>query len=218
MDQVEKQALLEAVSVLITSPDAHQHFDALNSLYPLARAGHPVALAGDAAELNPMLRLRLRDPEGFDRVVDMIEAKRIGLGYDTLRKGTAADKGYDKVEYMRQFMDQKRERQRLAATIENLRRPEKDKLVGNARLEFMRRQSVRWKELRDQAMEAARIANGGIMTEGLRKTTLDKFWTAVDNDLASKHEEAKREALNPKRKVVADDMGDLLAALNLPAR
>src|SRR4051812_23821367 len=136
MESEEKQELLEAVTALITSPDAHELLDSLNSLYPLKRAGHPVALTGAAAVLNAMLRLRIADAPGYERVLDMIEMKRVALGYDTLRKGTAADKGYDKVEYMRQFMDQKRERQRLAATIENLRRPEKDQLVGNARLEF----------------------------------------------------------------------------------
>lgn len=218
MELTEKQALLEAASALITSPEAHSLLEALDSIFPLARVGHPVGLSGDAAALNPMLRLRLKDVEAYGRVLDMVESKRLSLGYDSLRKGTAADRGYDKVEYMRQFMDQKRERQRLAAAVENIRRPERDKLVGNARLEFMRRQSMRWKELRDEAMEHARHQNGGTMTETLRKNTLDRFWTAVDDDLAAKMEAAKRAALTPQRGVPGDDMADLLAVLNLPAR
>ena len=124
MELTEKQALLEAATALITSPTAHRLLEALDSVFPLARVGHPVGLSGGAAALNPLLHLRLKDTEAYGRVLDMVESKRLSLGYEPLRKGTAADRGYDKVEYMRQFMDQKRERQRLAAAVENIRRPE----------------------------------------------------------------------------------------------
>lgn len=215
MELEDKQELLEAVNALIASPDAHELFDALRAVAPLV-GRVAVRLADKAAVLNPLLDLLARDSRAYDRVFAMIESRRASLGYDALVR--PKDEGYDKTTYMRQFMDQKRERQRLAATIENLRRPERDKLMGNARLEFMRRQSARWLELRDQAVDQARVANGGQLTAELRASTLDAFWQAVDADLATKLEAAKREALNPHRKPPPDDMAALLEALKLPAR
>jgi hypothetical protein len=216
LDEEDKKALLVAVNTLITSPDAHELYEQLCSVAYIATRA-PVKLADKAEPLNPLLALRVADQPAFDRVIELIEARREALGYDHLVK--PAERGYDKTRYMRDFMDQKRERQRLAAKIENMLRPERDQLIGNARLDFMRRQSARWKELRDEKLERARAAAGGTLSAEARKRILDQFWEAVDGDLAQRMEAAKRTQLSPtKSRVGIDDMAALMEALELPSR
>lgn len=209
---LDKTALLGSVNTLIASPDAHELFDKLNAVAAIATSV-PVALTNGAAVLNPLLQLRTRNMEAFDRVVRMIEAKREALGYDRLVQVTRVY-AYDKTSYMREFMDQKRTRQRKAADIENMLRPTRDRLLGNARLEFMRRQSAKWKELRDERLEFARVEGGGALTAAQRKQVLDEFWKQVDIDLDYRMARA-RVGNNPAPE---SDIVDLLAALNLPPR
>ena len=91
-------------------------------------------------------------------------------------------------------------------------RPERDKLVGNARLEFMNRQSAKWKEARDRFLTVAKDANGGSLTREQEDAALQQFWTAVDQDLARQEEVARREMLKPVHQRAARDVS--LAALD----
>ena len=217
MTPENRELLVEAVNVLITAPDAAEKFEALTTLGALALR-LPVKLSGDAAVLNPLLRLRVSDLDAYNSVLDMIDLKRGELGKPPLR--SPSNEGYDKTDYMRQFMDQKREREKLAVEIENLRRPEKDRLIGHARMEFMRLQSVRWKGFRDRALERAKTETGGMNAE-TRKAVLAAFWNAVDNDLAEKLKAAKRAQLDPSSRTPDDidiDIEAIIKALNLPPR
>jgi len=204
---------LEAVNILIASPNAHEQFEAVETISRIA-AIHPIKLTGEGASMNALLKLRVSDPAAYERVLELVEKRRADLGYDALRTPKGA--GYDKVEYMRQFMDQKRERQRLAAEIENMLRSDRDKLVGSARLEFMRRQSAKWKLQRDAFLERARA---GLGTKSLDKeqmqAALAQFWSAVDEELEARHAAAKAELLKPagKRHVPDVQLDVLLAAL-----
>ncbi len=214
----EKIALRDAVRVLIEAPDAIALYDALSATVPVAGRA-PVKLTGDAATLNPLLRLALQNPAGYRGVLDLAEERRALRGLPPLEKPKPS--GYNKVEYMRQFMDQKRERQKLAAKIENMLRPEKDRLVGNARLEFMNLQSARWKVMRDRALDRAKAAHGGKLTAETRRQVLESFWAAVDANLEDRLHQAQQAQLNPNRRrdALADtDLSELMQALNAPPR
>lgn len=194
MNDESRQELLASVNALITSPDAHSIFDAVNALSPVV-AAHPITLTSFEL-IRPLLLLRQRDKEATTRVLDLIEQRRLALGYDELRP--AVPGGYDKVSYMREFMDRKRERQRTAVEIENMLRPERDKLVGNARLEFMNRQSARWKVLRDAFLDRVKAANGDKrLSKEQVQQALDQFWSAVDDELEAKRKAAQEELLKP---------------------
>lgn len=208
----EKSALLEAVNALIASPYAHEWFDAMNAVVPAAMRA-PVKLTDGPQVLNPLLRLRIKSPDAYQRVLGLIEAKREKRGLEPLVK--PAEQGYNKTTYMREFMDAKRERQRKAAEIENLLRPDRDRLVGNTRLEFMNRQAARWKEERDTALEVARHNAGGHLSADMRKAALDEFWSNVDRDLDSRLEAAKRARLSPQ-KMTGGTLIELNKALTSP--
>jgi hypothetical protein len=207
MDTDAKQELLAAVNMLITSPDAHQLLDATEAVSRIAGA-HPVKLTGDAAPMNALVRLRIEDPDAWDRVLNLIEQRRLEMGFDPLR--TKAD-GYDKVAYMRQFMEQKRERQKVAVEIENLIRGERDALRGNARLEFMRRQSQRWKEQRDAYLDRAKVQlKTTTLTREQMQAALAQFWEVVDADLDQRLKQAKVDALKPGTHVRPEVQLDVL--------
>jgi len=183
-----RELLQQAVNALILRPDALELFEAVDSLLNLVPRV-PVRLTGASAVLNPLLDLKATDPTAFSRVMELADTKRAALGKPPLRPPKAT--GYDKTEYMRAFMDQKRERQKRAAEIENLRRPEKDRLIGNARLEFMRVQSAKWKAQRDAALAKAAQSSGGRLSADVREAVLATFWAGVDKQLDEDWDAAK---------------------------
>lgn len=189
--------LLEAVNELVGAEDARQKLDAIEAVLPAARR-YGAALTGELETLNALVRLAVEAPEKYKRVLDLIDDKRKEAGLLPLRDPVPR---YDKVSYMREFMQQKRQRLRRAADIENLMRPEKDRLVGKSRIEFMDRQAAKWKEQRDRMIERARQAAG---TERLSKEALDnlirQFWANVDAELDALEDLAREERL--KRGIV----------------
>jgi hypothetical protein len=178
---IDKTLLLEAVNTLVRSDDAGRlfaDFEAVARLPP----DLPIKLSGDAAVLNPLLALRRQDRAKFDGVIELIESKREAAGAPPLRT-PETPKGFDKVEYQRLFMDQKRHRERRAVLVENMRRPGRDKLIGNARLEFMRVQAAKWKEVRDAALNAARETAGRTLAKAEVQEVLSAFWQKIDREL-----------------------------------
>jgi hypothetical protein len=194
MDEISKQALLEAVNLLITHPSAHSYFESLLAVTNLAKL-HPIELTGEAAPLNALLRLRLKDEVAYERVLELVETKRHLAGYDPLIRPTEIK--FDKTEYMRSFMDKKRERQRRAVEIENMLRPERDALKGRARLDFMDRQSAKWKQELDTKIERARQAQGGRLMKEALDTLREQFWTHVDSQLDQLEALAREEMRKP---------------------
>lgn len=190
MDEEDRLQLLEAVNLLIRHPAAQSLFDSMLAVSNLAKL-HPVKLSGEAAPLNALMRLRNSDEDAYDRVVGLVESKRREAGIEPLIR-PPSDK-FDKTEYMRQFMDKKRERQRRAAMIENMMRPERDALKGRARLDFMERQSTKWKTELDALLERAREAQGGRLPKESLEGIRDQFWKRVDDDLDKLEELAKEE-------------------------
>lgn len=182
-------ALVQAVEALVTQEDASRWFDALTATARLSRM-YPVALTGDAAVLNPLLQLSLADSAAFERVIKLVEAKRAAAGLAPLVP--PADTRFDKTEYMRSFMDQKRQRQRRAVSIENMARSERDALRGRARLDFMDAQAARWKAELDQRIQRARDASGGQLTNAALTGIRTTFWQWLDDQLDEAEEAARR--------------------------
>jgi hypothetical protein len=187
---MDDNPLLEAVRTLISSPNAVQLYNALHAVLRLPPA-LPVKLSGDSSVLNPLLTLARTNKEQFDNVLMLIDGKRETKNLPALREQPPPQR-FDKNKYQAIFMDQSRVRQRRAVSVENDRRPPKDRLVGNARLEFMRQQQKQWKVRRDQVISAARAANGGTLSQDVYQTLLDQFWAGIDDELTEMEEENRR--------------------------
>lgn len=187
-----RTALLAAASELISRADASDLFDSLQAVARLAgKARHPVALTGSAESLNPLVELARKDFAAYERVLELVDVKRQAAGLEPLKP--AADDGFDKTTYMRVFMDQKRQRQRRAVEVENLQRPERDRLIGRARLDFMDVQAARWKAQLDARMATAREANGGTrLPKAVEQAVRAQLWASVDAELDAAEAAAKR--------------------------
>lgn len=186
--------LIDAVNFLVVSPDAQTAYNSMLAVANLSKV-HPVALTGAAAALNPLLHLRNADEDAYERVFALVESKRSAAGLSPLER-PASDR-YDKIEYMRAFMDAKRQRQRRAAEIENMLRAEPDKLIGRARLDFMDAQSAKWKQELDARLEKAREVKGGRLPRVQVDAIRAAFWSSIDDRLESLEEFARKEQLKP---------------------
>jgi hypothetical protein len=185
-----KQALLAAVERLIGDPLAAKHYSMLTELAKLP-SDTPVALVDEAAYLAPMLELAMRDKPVFAKVIRLVDNKRAAHGMPALAP-PEDEPGFNRNEYQRDFMQQKRLRERRAVNIENMLRPARDKLVGNVRLEFMRRASAQWKARRDSMIGGARDASGGTLSKEQVTAILRAFWQKIDDELDAAEAEAIR--------------------------
>lgn len=185
----DKQALLTAINHLVLSERAETHYNLLESLLGLP-VDTPVKLTDEAELLNALLELGREDRDAYGRVMELVDRKRVERGWTPLLK--PEPQGFNRNEYQRDFMYQKRQRERRAVEIENMLRPARDKLIGNDRLEFMRRTSARWKESRDKMMTAARQASGGTLTKDQVSAILKAFWERVDRELDEAEAETMR--------------------------
>lgn len=189
MQLPDKTAILSAVTALVEAPSAGEHLDAIETTARVA-ARFAVALTGPLEVYQPLVDLKRADPDAFERVLALVESKRAAAGRTPVRP--AANDKFDKTEYMRNFMDQKRQRQRRAASIENMTRPERDALKGRARLDFMDAAAAKWKAELDARLDRARAAGGGAR---LDKDTMDRlraqFWAWVDEQLDAAEERAR---------------------------
>ena len=204
-----KEALLGSINLLIRSPEAHSYLAALDALYPVAKT-HPVRLNGVAALLNPLLEVRLVNDDLYERMLDLVDAKRRDAGYDRLR---AKHERFDKTEYMRHFMAAKRERLRRAAAIENMLRPERDRLIGRSRLDFMDRQAGVWKRELDRLIDRVRATHDdGRLSKDDLDTLRAQFWDGVDKYLDDLEVEARKTQGRPSR-TLSFSMAQLQQAL-----
>lgn len=181
--------IAQATAALVESSDAGWLFDALMAVVRL-QVNYPVCLTGEAAVVDPLRELARDKPGALDRVLNLVDSKRAALGLPPLVP-PVSDK-FDKREYMRQFMDQKRQRQRRAVEIENLCRSERDMLRGRSRLDFMDTQAARWKSELDERLQRAREARGGPLDQETLDTLRKQFWQWVDESLDEAEAEARR--------------------------
>ncbi len=215
VDEDDKSQLLQAVNTLIAGSNASELYGVLMEVSPSYNK-YPdyVSLIGDAWVLLPLLKLRRKNAESFQKVLGLIEERRRKSGLDSLQKP------YDKTHYMRDFMDMKRQRQRRAVLIENMLRPPKDALKGLARQKFCEEQSARWKKELDARIDAARAAlphlDGQIARLPIETMTEIRraFWEKVDYDMSRMEEIARREQLiSGRANKKAAGLSDLQKAL-----
>lgn len=190
----EAAAIAEAASLLVESESAPRMYDSLVAVARLA-AHHPVRMDGELAPLNALVSVFARNPDGFHRLMALIDAKRAAKGRTPMVPTT--EKRYDKTEYMRAFMDAKRQRENRAVEAENALRPAADRLIGNARMEFKRVQSAKWNARLQAALDAAREAHGARLPKAVQDKTRDDFWAMIDAELDDLEEYVRTEQLKP---------------------
>lgn len=181
--------LSAALAALIERDDAAWLYDALQAVIRL-QTQYPVALTGSAAVVDPVRQFALSNPDALPRLVSLVDAKRAARGLPPLVP--PPDDKFDKTEYMRDFMEKKRQRLRRAVEIENFARPERDALRGRARLDYMDTQAAKWKAELDARIKRAREAAGGPLDRELLVTLRSQFWTWVDSQLDDAEEAARR--------------------------
>lgn len=212
MFTTKENPVKEAVTELITSPDAPEMYQALTRLIPLVREGVPVRLSGNAAVCNPLLALYQSNPEGFHKALAIVERKRAALGFEPLEIQTKLTTRLKKNASQKALMERIRQRARRAVDIENQLRPERDRLVGNNRLEFMRLQTLRWGEQRNAFLEAARGPHGATLNRNAYVEAIQRFWEAVEADLEAQEAHMRKEAVKPRVQRVRPN-GSLTALL-----
>lgn len=208
MDDSKKTALIHAANLLIRAPNAHDLYESMVSAAPLMARYRDLRFVGESEPLNALALIKASHPDTFDGVVHLIESKRESAGFDPLNQ---PDDKFDKAEYMQAFMEQKRMRQRRAADIENVLRPERDRLVGRSRLDFMQRQSAIWKDERDAMLKAARESRGRALKRQEITEVLAAFWAKIDAQLDELEHIARKGAIGIKTHSAS--LADLEAAL-----
>lgn len=196
MTAEDRALLLAAVNRLVTDEEAARLYEALNDVIPVARR-LGARLTGDLADLNPLIELACQRPEHYDNVMLLVETKREQAGKGPLDPKRNAIEKFDKNEYMAEFMQRKRERERKAADIENMLRPERDRLIGRSRLDFMQMQAGKWKQQLDERIETARKATGTRLKKEQLEVIRRAFWDEVDRYLDELEEYARAEMLKP---------------------
>jgi len=173
-----KQYILDAANTLLNHPDAPALHKQLTDVLALP-SRLKVKLADDAAVLNPLLTMARNDRPRFDRVIALVERRRL----DRMLPPLVAPKEdkFDLNAYQRLLMAERRVRMTKAADIENMRRPTSGKLVGSARLDFMRRQQSKWME-RFNTRLRGEFGSGPISKEA-RAQASKEFWSTVDQEL-----------------------------------
>jgi len=180
-----------ALLVLIKGADASKSYSTLVSAVAVANR-LAIRLTGEDAALNPLLWLSQDNPPEYAALIDFVHTKRQTLGLDPLDPDKG---GFKKNPYQAAFMAEGRLRRGRASRIENMMRPNRDKLIGNSRMEFERSQQALWKKQRDASIEAHKKANEGRMTREEFKVLITRFWAAVDTAIDEKEAEARRKNL-----------------------
>lgn len=188
MSTKERSALAAGVDALIADPDAEVLHKQMLGIIELLDRGIPARLAGRAAVLNPLVDLYATDPEAFERVIELVNRKRVESGLEELAEpaapaGDDVSEGADRRAYMREFMAQKREKQALLVKLWNELRAEDSRLKGVRRMEFEREHAARWQDEKKRREEAARERLGRRLSEAERKQIATKLWEDVQSEL-----------------------------------
>lgn len=180
MNADQKAALADAVNLLIQASDADALYAQMSGVIDLARRGIPVRLTGRSAVLNPLVDLADSDPDAYERVLALIENKRAQAKLPQLETG---DSMSNRKAYMREFMAEKRARQRRLVELWNELRSERDKLRGSRRMEFERVHAERWQNEKDARVEQLRKIKNRRLTRDELTSISTQLWNDVDSEL-----------------------------------
>lgn len=190
-----KPALLEAINHLIAEHDPRYMREALDAVGQL-RGSYPVKLTAELAVLNPLTLLREADPVAYAKVQALVDARRseAGLALCWPPEGPAV---FDKLAYQRRLMALRRERSGRALMIENLQRPERDKLVGTNRLEYENRQLSAWGDEADRRVALAKQAAGGKISREQINAIKQRYFESLEAELDEREAAVRAELLKP---------------------
>lgn len=196
------QSLLTAVNTLIATDRHHFMAEAIEAVAAM-NTRYPVQFSGKLAVLNPLLRLRIEDDNSFEKVKQLVDSKRQVEGLPPVWPGPEKEK-FDKVEYQRQLMAMRRRIAKAALEIENAQRPERDRLIGSARLEFENKVLADWGAELERRVEAMRDEAGGRLSKEATSAYRRQYWANVEASLEGRHELLRKELMKPvhlRRKV-----------------
>lgn len=100
---------------------------------------------------------------------------------------------FDRVANQRRIMAERRARSGRAAKIENASRSERNRLYGNARLEFERNVLNKWGRQLEASLNAARQRNGGTLSRETTQRIRAAFWADIDDQMSADEERLRRE-------------------------
>lgn len=196
------QSLLTAVNTLIATDRHHFMAEAIEAVAAM-NTRYPVQFSGKLAVLNPLLRLRIEDDNSFEKIKQLVDSKRQVEGLPPVWPGPEKEK-FDKVEYQRQLMATRRRIAKAALEIENAQRPERDRLIGSARLEFENKVLADWGAELERRVEAMRDEAGGRLSKEATSAYRKQYWASVEASLEERHERLRKELMKPvhlRRKV-----------------
>lgn len=196
------QSLLTAVNTLIATDRHHFMAEAIEAVAAM-NTRYPVQFSGKLAVLNPLLRLRIEDDNSFEKVKQLVDSKRQVDGLPPVWPGPEKEK-FDKVEYQRQLMATRRRIAKAALEIENAQRPERDRLIGTARLEFENKVLADWGAELERQIEEMRDEAGGRLPKEATGAFRKQYWANVEASLEERHELLRKELMKPvhlRRKV-----------------
>lgn len=176
---IDLQDAKEAATHMANHEEAvatYRHMDSLLTKVPDV----PARLSEGHAWANPLLRLQASDPITYQTIIAWVDRKRQERGLTPL---FSLDVEFDKTEYMREYMANKRARERRAVDLENKHRAERDKLAGVTRHAFLKKLTADWLTKRDTLLDKMRTARGRRLTKEELQGALTQFWAAVDDEL-----------------------------------
>lgn len=176
----ERLALAEAANTLVADADAKALYAQMRGVLDVVERNIPVRLVGRPAVLNPLLRLAVEDHAAYDRLIELIERKRVGMGLQPL----TPEETNDRRAYMREFMAVRRDRLRRLVELWNELRSENDRIRGAQRMQFEQVHGARWKDEKDRREEALRARLGRRLTIEERLGVSAKLWEDVEDELA----------------------------------
>lgn len=198
----DQQLLLDAVNTLIATTQPEYVADAISALAGM-NMRYPVVFSGDLKVLNPILELRVHDIPTFERIQRLIDGKREDKGLPPIWPAPDREK-FNKVAYQRKLMATRRRLARSALEIENAQRPERDRLIGSARLDFENRVLSEWGAALDKKLDQLRLEVGGSLSRDQATAVRNEHWEAVERELDERFERLRQEQLKPahmRRKV-----------------
>ncbi|MDI3307511.1 MAG: hypothetical protein QJR07_10450 [Acetobacteraceae bacterium] len=173
---VERERVLAAVNFLIES---NEYARLIKEITDIIERWHtrPMVYADGLECLNALIDVGLESREAFDKLVELIEAKR-RLIHEIKR-----------VDYQRKLMQERRARQAKAIELHELVTGKK--LSGPERVKFVRDLQARWRKERDAFIRAK-----GELSWEERNNAANEFWSQVDAKLEINLRDA-RQRLRP---------------------
>lgn len=170
---MDKDEILESVKFLAAlDKDSAQRYNlALGEVIALL-GRYSLRFKGKYTELNPLLGIYESDPDLFESVLGIVRKRRA----DNVFAGRSR-------RYMADFMREKRARERRAIELENMTRPDNQKLRGVARMNFAKKVSAEWNERRLKMLAAARDQYGDRIPKEKLQELLDLFWKQIDDEM-----------------------------------